>query len=266
MECTKELREPLTLDKFHAAFQSMEGGKTPGIDGLPFKLYKAFWSDFCINVMEVFEESFAVGFLPQSCRKAILALLPKKGDLQDIKNWRPVSLLGTDYKLLSKVLANKLKHVMNQVVHRTQTYCVPGSSVFDNMSLIQDILDISSSLGYDAGLISLEQENTFDRVEHRYLWKVMERSGLCPEFIAKIMVLYENIKSVLKINGCLCKPFKVMRGVQHGFLFVWNVVLSMELMLKNIRSHIDGLVLPGSNRSFVSSAYVVIPLLEIRKM
>ena len=91
----------------------------------------------------------------------MLTLLPKKGDLQEIKNWRPVSLLCVDYKLLSKVLSNRLKKVMDQLIHRSQTYCVPGRSMIDNVSLIRDILEVSGSLGLDAGLVSLDQVKSF---------------------------------------------------------------------------------------------------------
>ncbi|KAI3370929.1 hypothetical protein L3Q82_023482, partial [Scortum barcoo] len=138
------------------------------------------------SAAEVLSESLSDRSLPRSSRRAVLTLLPKKGDLQDIKNWRPVSLLCTDYKLLSKVLANRLRKVMDQVIHRTQTYCVPGRSIVDNVSLIRDILEVSGSLGFDAGLVSLDQEKAFDRVKHRYLWKVLKRFGLNPGLIAKI--------------------------------------------------------------------------------
>ena len=144
----------------------------------------------------MFTESFNNSLLPQSCRIAVLTLLPNKADLQEIKNWRPVSLLCTDYKLLSKVLANKLRKVMDKVIHRTQTYCMPGRSIVDNMSLIQDILEVSGSLGCDVGLISLDQEKAFDRVEHHYFRKVLQRFGLSPGFTGKIKVMYEDIESV----------------------------------------------------------------------
>lgn len=70
---------------------------------------------------------------------------------------------------LPKVLANRLKKVMDQVIQRTQTYCVPGRSIVDNVSLIRDFLEVSGSLCFDAGLVSLDQEKAFDRVQHRYL-------------------------------------------------------------------------------------------------
>ena len=67
-------------------------------------------------------------------------MLPKKGNLQDMKNWRPISLLCADYRLLSRVLANRLGTVIDQIIDRTQTYCVPGRFIVDNVSLIRDVL------------------------------------------------------------------------------------------------------------------------------
>ncbi|KAL0153268.1 hypothetical protein M9458_051443, partial [Cirrhinus mrigala] len=78
------------------------------IDGLPVDFYKSFWSVLGEDLLAVLNESLAEGRLPLSYCRAVLTLLPKKGNMTDIKNWRPVSLLCTDYKLLSKSLANRL--------------------------------------------------------------------------------------------------------------------------------------------------------------
>ena len=69
-----------------------------------------FWTVLKEDMLGVFSESFEDSSLPQSCRRAVLTLLPKKGVLQEIKKWRPVSLLCVDYKLVSKVLSNQLKN------------------------------------------------------------------------------------------------------------------------------------------------------------
>ena len=106
---TAELERPLGEQELHAALQGMEGGTAPGIDGLPVEFYKTFWSELGPDLLAVLNESLEDGLLPLSCRRAVITLLPKKGDLQDIRNWRPVSLLCTDLKIFSKALANRLR-------------------------------------------------------------------------------------------------------------------------------------------------------------
>ncbi|KAK3533832.1 hypothetical protein QTP70_032693 [Hemibagrus guttatus] len=170
----RELDRELSLEELHEALQRMENGRASGIDGLPAEFYKAFWAVIGQDVLDVLRDSILRGELPLSCRRAVLTLLPKKGDLTHLKNWRPVSLLCTDYKLLSKALASRLTKVMERLIHQDQTYCVPDRSIFDNVYLIRDILDVSRLLGLKTGLIFLDQEKAFDRVEHEYLWKVLE--------------------------------------------------------------------------------------------
>ncbi|KAI3353957.1 hypothetical protein L3Q82_018450 [Scortum barcoo] len=161
--------------------------------------------------------------------RAVIALLPKKDNLQDIKNWRPVSLLCTDYKLLSKALANRLKEAMEQVIHLDQTYCVPGRSVVDNVYLILDVLEVSSSLGINTDLISLDQEKAFDRVEHNFLWKVMERFGFSAGFriTAKIKQLVDAVGPALTDARALGSLLRIRSvRVAQGILELWRQRLS----------------------------------------
>ncbi|KAJ3599655.1 hypothetical protein NHX12_033611, partial [Muraenolepis orangiensis] len=202
-EANSQLEGPLTIQELQTALQGMQGRRAPGIDGLSVEFYKAYWDVLSHDLLDVFNESLASGSMPVSCRRAVITLLPKKGNLQDIKNWRPVSLLCVDYKILSKALATRLGKAVEQVIHRDQTYCVPGRSMVDNVHLIRDVLEVSSSLDINTGLISLDQEKAFDRVEHSFLWKVMEKFGFSAGFIAKIKVLYNKIESVLKFNARL---------------------------------------------------------------
>ncbi|KAK3521743.1 hypothetical protein QTP70_016247, partial [Hemibagrus guttatus] len=178
------LEGPLGLEELQAVLNTMSGGKAPGINGLPVEFYKFFWKELGEDLLEVLEESCRERCPPLSSRRVMITLLPKKGDLQDIKNWRPVSLLCTDYKIMSKVLANRLRDIMDSVILTDQTYCVPNRSIIDHVSLIQDVLDISRSLAVDLGLISLDQEKAFDKVEHQYLWKTLEAFGLSRSLVA----------------------------------------------------------------------------------
>ncbi|KAK3539679.1 hypothetical protein QTP70_011538 [Hemibagrus guttatus] len=126
-QVARELDGELTLAELQEALQGMENAQAPGIDGLPVEFYKAFWAVIGQDVLEVLRDSMNVGQLPLSCRRAVKTLLPKKGDLIHLKNWRPVSILCTDIKLLSKALASRLTKVMEQITHQDQSYCVPDS-------------------------------------------------------------------------------------------------------------------------------------------
>ncbi len=78
MESNKELESALSLGELYRALQSMESGKTPGMDGLPVDFLKTFWSEIGVDLLEVFNDSLLKGGLPLSCRRAVVTLLPKK--------------------------------------------------------------------------------------------------------------------------------------------------------------------------------------------
>ncbi|KAL7828331.1 hypothetical protein SRHO_G00319650, partial [Serrasalmus rhombeus] len=106
-------------------------------------------------------------------------------------------------------------------------------------------------LGLRAGLIFLDQEKAFDWVEHGYLWKVLENFGFNPGFIAMIKVLYSDIESVLKVNGGLCAPFKVCRGIRQGCalsLACCLYSLSIEPLLCQLREKISVLGAPNCSQ------------------
>jgi len=121
-----DLESPLTLEELSAALKSLNGGKSPGLDGLPAEFFKKFWDLIGPELLLVFRESLEKNELPLSCRRAVLTLIPKKGNPLLISQWRPVSLLCTDYKILSKALALHISPLLKDIIHMDQTYCVPG--------------------------------------------------------------------------------------------------------------------------------------------
>ena len=90
----------LTVEEVHAALLGMAHNKSPGSDGLPMEFYSSFWDVLGQDLVEVLNSSLASGSLPASSRCALISLIFKKGDRLDDKNWRPISLLNVDYKLV----------------------------------------------------------------------------------------------------------------------------------------------------------------------
>ncbi len=146
--------------------------------------------------------------------------------------------------------------MMDGVIHPDQTYCVPRRSIFDNISLVRDVLEVSKLLNLDCGLISLDQEKAFDRVEYCYLWRVLEAFGFCQNFINCIKVLYSDVESILKVNGGLCAPFSVHRGVRQGCSLSGMLYsLAIEPLLQQIRAKLHGICLPNCENNLILSAY-----------
>ena len=120
----------ITKDELFLALKGLQTGKSPGSDGLPTEFYLAFWDDLGDILVLVLNENYHLGSLTDSQRESLLCLLYKKDDRRLPKNWRPISLLNTDYKLASKVITERLKPVMSTIVNADQTCGVVGRSIF----------------------------------------------------------------------------------------------------------------------------------------
>ena len=102
---------------------------------------------------------FNNNFLPESFLSGYITLLCKdKNNLENIKNWRPISLLNFDYKIISKVLTNRLKKVMSSIINIDQMCAIPGRSIFDNCHLLRNIIDYAGQKKIETLIVSLDLE------------------------------------------------------------------------------------------------------------
>ena len=159
---------------------------------------------------------------------------PNKGD--HIDNFRPVTLLNTDYKILAKVLAKRLALVVGRLVGDAQTCAIPNRSIHDNLHLTRYIIErVGKEPGMGGALINLDQSKAFDRVDHQYLAAVLRAAGFGPVFRGWIAAMYSNICSVVKVNGHLSESFSIARSVRQGCpLSPLLYVLALEPLLRKL--------------------------------
>ncbi|CAM5093569.1 unnamed protein product [Eretmochelys imbricata] len=259
------LELPLTLAEFLEALRRMPTNKSPGMDGLTVEFYCAFWDILGPDLATVWAKSFQDGVLPLSCRRAVLALLLKKGDLHDLQNWRPVSLLSTDYKIVAKAISLWLRSVMADVIHPDQTYTVPGCSIFDNLFLVRDLLELGRRDGLLFALLSLDQEKAFDRVDHGYLLGTLQAFGFGPQFVSFLQVLHASTECLVRLNWTLTEPVSFGRGVPQGCpLSSQLYALVIEPFLCLLCRRLTGLVLREPELWLVLSAYADNVLLVVQ--
>ncbi|CAM5166276.1 unnamed protein product, partial [Natator depressus] len=243
----------------------MPTNKSPGMDGLTVEFYHAFWDILGPDLATVWTESLQGGVLPLSCRRAVLALLPKKGDLRDLRNWRPVSLLSTDYKIVAKAISLRLGSMLADVIHPDQTYTVPGCSIFDNLFLVRDLLELGHRDSLSLALLSLDQEKAFDRVDHGYLLGTLQAFGFGPQFVSFLRVLYASAECLVRLNWTLTEQVSFGRGVRQGCPLSGQLyTLAIEPFLCLLRRRLTGLVLREPELRLVLSAYADNVLLVVQ--
>ena len=182
-------------NELQIALHTMENNKSPGLDGLSTNFYKCFWPILGHELTQVFNYAFDHGHLPLTQRRGVISLLFKKGDRTQLQKWRPITLLNTDYKILTKALVNRLKHTLPFLIHTDQTACIPGRTINDNLRLIQDAITYANEMNIPLALVSVDQLKAFDRVSHTFLFKTLAKFGFGPDFLRWIQLLYTDVAS-----------------------------------------------------------------------
>ena len=113
--------------------------KAPGEDGLPSEFYKVFWIDIKSYLIKSYQHSYSTGMLSITQRRGIISLIPKQKDPLNLKNWRPLSLLNQDYKLLAKLIAERIKPHLKKLINIDQTGFIKGRYIGQNITNIIDI-------------------------------------------------------------------------------------------------------------------------------
>ena len=131
----------LTIDECTTALSTFKSKKALGCDGLPVEFYVEFWPEIGNKLVECLNFGLSRGTLSLSQRRGAITLLEKKGkDNTLIKNWRPVSLLNTDYKILTKVLSRRLKKHIPSVISPDQSGFVSGRFIGESIRFIEDLV------------------------------------------------------------------------------------------------------------------------------
>ncbi|CAM2119673.1 unnamed protein product [Caretta caretta] len=243
----------------------MPTNKSPGMDGLTVEFYRVFWDVLGPDLVTVWAESLQSGVLPLSCGRAVLALLPKKGDLRNLRNWRPISLLSTDYKIVVKAISLWLGSVLADVIHPDQTYTVLDRSIFDNLFMVRDFLEFGHRDGLSFALLSLDQEKAFDRVDHGYLLSTLQAFGVGPQCVGFLRMLYASAECLVKLNWTMTEPVSFERGVRQGCPLSGQLyALAIEPFLCFLHRRLTGLVLREPELQLVLSVYTDDVLLVIQ--
>ena len=191
--------------------------------------------------------------------EAYITVLEKSpNDRTSVGGYRPISLLNTDYKILAKILVNKIQPHLHTIVHPNQYCSIPGRNIETLNHNIRDIITYAHLKNTQAALLSIDQEKAFDRVAHSYLFEVLRKCNLGSHFEGWVRLLYMAPQSRLLVNQTLTTPFLVQRSVRQGCpLSPLLYVLCIEPLLELVRKDdsVQGLRIPGQEETMKVVAY-----------
>jgi hypothetical protein len=230
----------------------MPKGKAPGSDGIPTEFFQEFIDEISPTLLQAFSVMLRNGETSEQINKGLITMIPKSRDHAKLRNWRPITLLRSLYKILAKTLARRLQVFLPNIIRPGQTGFVKGRSILDNTFLAQEAQDWAEESNQNLVLLLLDFEKAFDRIEWNFLFEALAKLGFCPQWIRWVRSLYRSATSAIKLNGVEGSTFPLARSVRQGCpLSPYLFILATDVlghMLDDHRFGVEGLALPGGGK------------------
>ena len=176
----QKLTKQIQMTEIQQALQTMENGKSPGTAGISIEFYKEFFELLKKDLQDIFNNVlFEQKITAQTWNQAIISLISKQTEkLNSLKYWRPISLLCTDYKILTKILANRLKQILPDIISQEQNCSIPQRTIFNNLFLIRDLIKYQKEKKQKFYLLQVDQEKAFDEIDRPFLFQTMIKTRI----------------------------------------------------------------------------------------
>ncbi|KAL3675236.1 hypothetical protein R1sor_025184 [Riccia sorocarpa] len=231
--------------------KALPKNKAPGADGVTAEMLTLCWpfvGNNCKSIIWAFWNDCQLGHKESL---SVIRLLPKNAQKQYLKHWRPISLLTIAYKLIARILANRLKLFLDSIVDVQQTGFVAGWQISDNILALHLAKEVAEKTNQESLFLKLDFVKAFDRVEHQFLRDTMSMMGFGDKFINLVFGLMNNGTAKVHVNGLFTDSIQLGRGVRQGcpiapMLFAISTQPLMALLRDEERKgRIQGVSVPG---------------------
>ena len=218
---TAEQAEGLALEavlpaEVKQAMRTARSGRSPGLDGIPVELYRRCKSEFIPLLCRLFTAIATVGDLPPGFHDGVITILHKAGDRTNPANYRPITLLNSDYRLYAKVLALRLNPCLAGVIDKEQTAFVPGRQIGENILTLQCLQCLLRRQGRMAVVVFCDFRKAYDTLDRGFLYDAMRTMGVGEGFLALVQRLLTGTRARAVVNGYVSTPAASAAGVRQG--------------------------------------------------
>uniref|UniRef100_A0A803P924 Reverse transcriptase domain-containing protein n=1 Tax=Cannabis sativa TaxID=3483 RepID=A0A803P924_CANSA len=248
-EQNEALLEMVSEEEVRNALFQMHPDKSPGPDGMTPAFYQKHWNIVRADVIHFVREFFNSGQFPESINDTHIVLIPKKKNPSQMGDLRPISLCNVLYKIASKVVANRMKNVLNYAISETQSAFVSGRLISDNIMVAFEVMHYlkrktNGRKGYMA--LKLDMSKAYDRVEWGFLEATLQVMGFSDRWIGLTLSCVNSVQYHVINSGQKLGPITPTRGIRQGCpLSPYLFIVCAEGFSSLIRHHESSRMLTG---------------------
>ena len=216
----------ITPEEIRFAIKTLNNHSSPGLDGFTAQFYNSLPSLIPL-LNQSFNNAFIRKQLSSSQSVALIKLIPKIPKPTSVKDWRPIALLNTDYKILSSIISNRLKPILNSIISPEQQCGLPNRQIFNNHLNILSAINYSKDFQQPLAIVQFDFYKAFDSISHTFLLKTASKLGIPDSLLTWIQIFLSNLSAKLNLNGYLSDSISVKRGIRQG------CPLSMHALIYN---------------------------------
>ena len=242
------IEKPFEMDELEEAIKDTKPHKSPGLDGIPYEWYKKCFPYISEELLSTLNSILDRIKLTKSQEDGATRLLSKVDGIPQVDELRPITLLNSDYKLLTKILVNRILPLLPLLIKSGQLASVDGKQILFGVANIISAIEYVNQKKIGAALVSLDQWKAYDRTFIPFLLQVLAAMNFGPKFIAWIEMLHRNISTKFILN-VLTDPIALTFSLRQGDpIAMIGYILYIEPLLMMIKTNIQGLKIANINQ------------------
>ncbi|KAL6536656.1 hypothetical protein OROMI_026237 [Orobanche minor] len=204
-----------TIDEIRSCVFDMEGDSVAGPDGFGIRFFQICWDIISSDVFDAVVDFFSGSPMPRAFTTTTISLIPKNNNPQSWKDFRPISLCNSTYKIISKILSKRLGTILPSFINSAQSGFIKVRNITDNILTAHEVThDISQSMTNT--IIKLDMEKAYDRINWNFIFQVMTRFGFSAAWVNFIKSCISNCWFSILVNSQSAGFFKSDRGIRQG--------------------------------------------------
>jgi hypothetical protein len=241
-EEARALEAPCTKEEIYQVLKGFKKEKSPGPDGWTVELYLHFFELMGQDLLEAIEDSRTRGLVNKHLNNTFIVLIPKQNLPRHFSDYRPISLCNLSYKIITKIIANRIRPLLSRALAEEQLGFLKGRQILDAIGTAQECLHSIKTKNIPAILLKLDLKQAFDCINWNFLHLILLQCGFGAATTNWMMGCITTATLAVLINGEASKAFHSERGLRQGcplspLLFIL-VLESLSILLK--RSKLAG--------------------------